>query len=71
MFYNFLIQEAQNSQLQSKYKKAVAELDESEERSEAAEQALQKARARARGASQAATRGVSAVTITRHLCHIK
>jgi len=45
------------SQLQAKYKKAVAELDDSEERGEAAEQALQKARQRAR--SQAATRSGS------------
>jgi len=51
--------EQQNSQLQSRYRKAVAELEESEERGEAAEQALQKARQRARSASQAATRGGS------------
>jgi len=51
--------EGQNSSLQSKFKKAIAELEESEERSEAAEQALQKARQRARGASGAATRGGS------------
>merc|ERR1711951_141973 len=51
--------ELQNGQLQSKWRKAVADLEESEERGEAAESALQKARQRARSASQAATRGGS------------
>ena len=56
------LEEAENqaAQWQSKYKKAAVELEEAEERSEAAEQALQKARQRARaGASTAGTRGVS------------
>lgn len=55
----FILQEQGASTWQSKYKKAVVDLEEAEERSEAAEQALQKARQRARGASAAPTRGVS------------
>jgi len=43
----------------SKYKKAIAELEDAEERCEAAEVALQKARARARTASTAGTRTAS------------
>jgi len=43
----------------SKYKKAIAELEDAEERCEAAEVALQKARARARTASAAGTRTAS------------
>lgn len=52
--------EQQNSTWQSKYKKAAVELEDAEERCEAAEAALQKARQRARGASGTTTRGVSA-----------
>lgn len=54
-----ILQEQGASTWQSKYKKAIVDLEEAEERSEAAEQALQKARQRARGASAAPTRGVS------------
>lgn len=57
------LQEAQASSWQGKFKKAAVELEESEERAEAAEQALQKARQRARGPSQAGTRGVSFLPI--------
>lgn len=59
------LEEAENqaAQWQSKYKKAAVELEEAEERSEAAEQALQKARQRARaGASTAGTRGQTTTT---------
>lgn len=56
----YILQEAQNATISSKHKKAVVDLEEAEERCEAAEVALQKARQRARsGASTAATRGVS------------
>jgi len=52
--------EGNNAQWQSKFKKAICELEESEERSDCAEQALQKARQRARSAqSQMSTRGGS------------
>jgi len=52
--------EAQNATISSKHKKAVVDLEEAEERCDAAEVALQKARQRARsGASTAATRGAS------------
>lgn len=52
-------QEQANATWQSKYKKAAIELEEAEERGEAAEQALSKVRQRTRAASGMPSRGVS------------
>ena len=67
-----IVQEQQASTWQSKYKKAVVDLEEAEERSEAAELALQKARQRARaGVSGAPTRGVSFALQKAHVDLVK